>query len=247
MRENRPVPASILHEICAASDPRDLAAPLQALPRRHADGGRQHHHRPLRQSGVDAEHGGGRPALLAQPSCRDRAQAGLFLGAGGGADGVHRHQHRPRQHRGGGGAGGRRHPGAGGLADRAARGGGWRGLAARLPSVGWQWTGLLAGGEERDHEPPGRAWPNGRMPRAAGAPAIWRRWRGWPMRARRRPCCSWPSGRTAPPSGWPATSIPTYAAAFAAVDRAKVRILAYDCTVSPAGIELRKPLTILWN
>jgi sugar fermentation stimulation protein A len=40
---------------------------------------------------------------------------------------------------------------------------------------------------------------------------------------------------------------PTYAAAFAAVDRAKVRILAYDCTVSPAGIELRKPLTILWN
>jgi sugar fermentation stimulation protein A len=40
---------------------------------------------------------------------------------------------------------------------------------------------------------------------------------------------------------------PTYAAAFAAVDRAKVRILAYDCTVSPAGIELRKPLTILPN
>jgi sugar fermentation stimulation protein A len=40
---------------------------------------------------------------------------------------------------------------------------------------------------------------------------------------------------------------PAYAAAFAAVDRAKVRILAYDCTVSPAGIELRKPLTILWN
>lgn len=40
---------------------------------------------------------------------------------------------------------------------------------------------------------------------------------------------------------------PGYAAAFAAVDRAKVRILAYDCTVSPAGIELRKPLTILWN
>lgn len=38
---------------------------------------------------------------------------------------------------------------------------------------------------------------------------------------------------------------PAYAAAFAAVDRAKVRILAYDCTVSPAGIELRKPLTIL--
>ncbi len=40
---------------------------------------------------------------------------------------------------------------------------------------------------------------------------------------------------------------PAYAAAFAAVDRAKVRILAYDCTVSPGGIELRKPLTILWN
>jgi sugar fermentation stimulation protein A len=40
---------------------------------------------------------------------------------------------------------------------------------------------------------------------------------------------------------------PGYATAFAAVDRAKVRILAYDCTVSPAGIELRKPLTILWN
>jgi len=40
---------------------------------------------------------------------------------------------------------------------------------------------------------------------------------------------------------------PVYAAAFAAVDRAKVRILVYDCTVSPAGIELRKPLTILWN
>jgi len=40
---------------------------------------------------------------------------------------------------------------------------------------------------------------------------------------------------------------PAYAAAFAAVDRAKVRILAYDCTVSPSGIELRKPLTILWN
>ena len=40
---------------------------------------------------------------------------------------------------------------------------------------------------------------------------------------------------------------PTYAAAFAAVDRAKVRILAYDCTVSPTGIALRKPLTILWN
>jgi sugar fermentation stimulation protein A len=40
---------------------------------------------------------------------------------------------------------------------------------------------------------------------------------------------------------------PAYAAAFAAVDRTKVRILAYDCTVSPAGIELRKPLTILWN
>ncbi|HKP26630.1 MAG TPA: DNA/RNA nuclease SfsA [Dongiaceae bacterium] len=40
---------------------------------------------------------------------------------------------------------------------------------------------------------------------------------------------------------------PGYAAAFAAVDRSKVRILAYDCTVSPAGIDLRKPLTILWN
>ena len=40
---------------------------------------------------------------------------------------------------------------------------------------------------------------------------------------------------------------PAYAAAFAATDRGKVRILAYDCTVSPAGIELRKPLTILWN
>jgi sugar fermentation stimulation protein A len=40
---------------------------------------------------------------------------------------------------------------------------------------------------------------------------------------------------------------PVYAAALAAVDRAKVRILAYDCAVSPAGIELRKPLTILWN
>ena len=38
---------------------------------------------------------------------------------------------------------------------------------------------------------------------------------------------------------------PAYAAAFAAVDRSKVRILAYDCAVSPAGIELRKPLTIL--
>ena len=38
---------------------------------------------------------------------------------------------------------------------------------------------------------------------------------------------------------------PAYAAAFAAVDRAKVRILAYDCTVSPSGIELRKALTIL--
>jgi sugar fermentation stimulation protein A len=40
---------------------------------------------------------------------------------------------------------------------------------------------------------------------------------------------------------------PVYAAALAAVDRAKVRILAYDCAVSPSGIELRKPLTILWN
>jgi sugar fermentation stimulation protein A len=38
---------------------------------------------------------------------------------------------------------------------------------------------------------------------------------------------------------------PAYAAAFAAVDPARVRILAYDCAVSPAGIELRKPLTIL--
>lgn len=38
---------------------------------------------------------------------------------------------------------------------------------------------------------------------------------------------------------------PAYAAALGAVDRAKVRILAYDCAVSPAGIELRKPLTIL--
>ena len=38
---------------------------------------------------------------------------------------------------------------------------------------------------------------------------------------------------------------PAYAAAFAAVDRAKVRILAYDCAVSPDGIALRKPLTIL--
>lgn len=38
---------------------------------------------------------------------------------------------------------------------------------------------------------------------------------------------------------------PSYAAAFAAVDRAKVRILAYDCAVSPDGIELRKPLTVL--
>ena len=40
---------------------------------------------------------------------------------------------------------------------------------------------------------------------------------------------------------------PAYAAALAAVDRAKVRILAYDCAVSPDGIELRKPLTIQWN
>ena len=38
---------------------------------------------------------------------------------------------------------------------------------------------------------------------------------------------------------------PAYAAAFAAVDRAKVRILAYDCAVSPDGIELRKRLTRL--
>ena len=40
---------------------------------------------------------------------------------------------------------------------------------------------------------------------------------------------------------------PGYARAFAAVDRTKVRILCYDCTVSPAGIELRKPLTIQDN
>ena len=40
---------------------------------------------------------------------------------------------------------------------------------------------------------------------------------------------------------------PGYAAAMAATDRAKVRILAYDCAVSPEGIVLRKPLTILWN
>ncbi|HET6160607.1 MAG TPA: DNA/RNA nuclease SfsA [Dongiaceae bacterium] len=40
---------------------------------------------------------------------------------------------------------------------------------------------------------------------------------------------------------------PVYAAAFAAVDRAKVRILAFDCSVSPDGIALRKPLTILRN
>jgi len=40
---------------------------------------------------------------------------------------------------------------------------------------------------------------------------------------------------------------PACAAALAAIDRAKVRILAYDCAVSPEGIELRKPLTILWN
>jgi len=40
---------------------------------------------------------------------------------------------------------------------------------------------------------------------------------------------------------------PAYAAALAAVDRTKVRILSYDCAVSPQGIELRKPLTILWN
>jgi sugar fermentation stimulation protein A len=42
---------------------------------------------------------------------------------------------------------------------------------------------------------------------------------------------------------------PAYAAAFAAAiaatGRAKVRILAYDCAVSPGGIVLRKPLTIL--
>lgn len=40
---------------------------------------------------------------------------------------------------------------------------------------------------------------------------------------------------------------PAYAAALNAVDRAKVRILSYDCAVTPDGIELRKPLTILWN
>jgi sugar fermentation stimulation protein A len=40
---------------------------------------------------------------------------------------------------------------------------------------------------------------------------------------------------------------PAYAAALHAVDKAKVRILSYDCAVSPDGIELRKPLTILWN
>ncbi|MGH6893944.1 MAG: DNA/RNA nuclease SfsA [Dongiaceae bacterium] len=40
---------------------------------------------------------------------------------------------------------------------------------------------------------------------------------------------------------------PAYARALAAVDLAKVLILAYDCAVSPEGIELRKPLTILWN
>lgn len=40
---------------------------------------------------------------------------------------------------------------------------------------------------------------------------------------------------------------PAYAQALAAVDRTQVRILAYDCAVSPDGIELRKPLTIQWN
>ncbi|HEU4827160.1 MAG TPA: DNA/RNA nuclease SfsA, partial [Dongiaceae bacterium] len=40
---------------------------------------------------------------------------------------------------------------------------------------------------------------------------------------------------------------PGYAAAMAATDRAKVRILVYDCAVSPEGIAMRKPLTILWN
>lgn len=40
---------------------------------------------------------------------------------------------------------------------------------------------------------------------------------------------------------------PAYAAALAAIDRAKVRILVYDCAVSPDRIELRKPLTLLWN
>lgn len=40
---------------------------------------------------------------------------------------------------------------------------------------------------------------------------------------------------------------PGYARALAAVDPGDVRILAYDCAVSPIGIELRKPLTIQWN
>ena len=40
---------------------------------------------------------------------------------------------------------------------------------------------------------------------------------------------------------------PAYAAALARVDRTKVRILAYDCAVSPDGIDFRKPLTTLWN
>lgn len=40
---------------------------------------------------------------------------------------------------------------------------------------------------------------------------------------------------------------PAYARMLAAVDRAKVLILAYDCAVSPERIELRKPLTIQWN
>ena len=40
---------------------------------------------------------------------------------------------------------------------------------------------------------------------------------------------------------------PAYAASLAATDRAKLRILAYDCAVSPEGILLRKPLTLLWN
>lgn len=40
---------------------------------------------------------------------------------------------------------------------------------------------------------------------------------------------------------------PAYAAALAKIDRAKVRILAYDCSVSPERIDLRKPLKILWN
>ena len=40
---------------------------------------------------------------------------------------------------------------------------------------------------------------------------------------------------------------PGYARALGGIERDKVRILAYDCAVSPVGIELRKPLTIQWN